>query len=134
MWSFSEVLGVTDTPMVCPLPPSSFIGFIPLADSGDGRAIKPGRTSWHGDGIVRGLEGRPDGWRICTALGLTLSEYPFYLSNTSPPYVARASLVKDGSSERAHWNRQLGTFPTFLRAGESFGSLEPHVFVVDLLA
>ena len=67
-------------------------------------------------------------------IGLTLSEYPFCLSNTSPSYAARALLVEDGRSERAYWNRQLGTFPAFLRAGESFGSLECRVFVVDLFA
>lgn len=55
---FSEVLG-SRQPQWCSLSP--LVGFALLADPRHDGSIKPGRTSWHVDGIGSRLEGRPDG-------------------------------------------------------------------------
>ena len=49
--------------------PPAFIAFVLLADSEVGRAIKPGRTSWHVNGIGRRLEDRLDGMAYLHAVG-----------------------------------------------------------------
>lgn len=78
MRSFSEVLEVTNTQMVFPLPTSASIRLRPFWPTPKpGGAIKPKRTSWHVDGIGRRLEGRLDGTAYLHAMiGADASQVP----------------------------------------------------------